>query len=250
MHAPQTSLTPRINVPILAAAILAARLAISAAAAAEPTIDFTDRATWTPNSHGSGVQVVTLGGGKGFQVSFASGAQPTSAPPSFYPTQISGGYASAFALHGDFTVTLNYRLDAWPAENGVRVGIALMANLGLQRESVQGDRYFCAFGRGVPTKDLTGRLRLARCGDVLTGAYWNPATEAWVSLGSAQISGQDFQLDVGCWSDQSSFNRQPVKVTISSVTVTVQSLSPGPYPPNWVAPGAGLIRVPGFPGQW
>ena len=63
----------------------------------------TDRATWTPNSNGSGVEVASVNGGGSFQVTFTPEARPAASPPSFYATQISGGYASACAPHGDWT---------------------------------------------------------------------------------------------------------------------------------------------------
>jgi len=212
--------------------------------------DFGDPSMWTPSVYGTGVSSQIVDNGAGFQADFAANAQPVNVPP-FLNFPAGNGmfvnYISTFALHGDFTLEVNYALDLWPsAPNGILLGITLSPFVGTLRESTiyTGDAYAFAAGGYVsmPTTDLSGTLAMTRVGGTLSGYYWSAAQGAWVGIGSAAGFSQDLSLLVNAGLS-GTYGGHAVEVTLSNLEIGTQPLTgtiiPVPAPPPSSAPEAG-----------
>jgi hypothetical protein len=217
---------------------LAALVAGCAAAAADPggspqISNFSDAGTWIRYVYGSGVQVTPSG--NGFEADYAAGAQPG-------PNNgISAGYTSTFALRGDFTLDIDYRLKTWPAESGIRLGLGVWPSICMIRagtaeggQMYSGELY--SFSAGpfvtVQTSDRRGTLRLVRRGGTLSGYYRSSAGGPWVLAGSRSgdpVFLQDFQVSVESWTDSSSFGGRPVALTLGNFVMTADTVLPGRY---------------------
>ncbi|MGA2864077.1 MAG: hypothetical protein ABSF95_06270 [Verrucomicrobiota bacterium] len=234
----------RFIAPTLFPALLACNICEAA------MTDFGDNTEWMPTVFGLGVQMNNVA--NGFQVGFATDAHPGGVVSSSYPTVIAAGYQSTFELRGDFTIDVSYSLNVWPAASGVRLGIGLMPYLGVQRECTiytSGDAYSvnAAGFSYVSTTDRSGMMQLARVGGTLTGSYWNPTSQSWVAIRSAQGYSEDFGVGLSAWTDSSTFGHQSVELTMNNLAISAQTILSGPYPlPYWVQPtsGGGIPAVP------
>ena len=116
-------------------------------------------------------------------------------------------------LRGDFEVQVNYQLLSWPSNSGVRVGLGMHPGFGLV-ERVGADffpdkevylTHFVTDGvQGlIQTSDQSGKLRLTRVDDVLSGYYFTGGS--WALIHSTGVfPGDDFRFSLAVWHDGSS----------------------------------------------
>ena len=192
--------------------------------------DFTDAARWTLSITGKGVRVTSSG--NGFDVDYAADAGGEDV--------LGAEYVSTFALHGDFTMDLDYTLKRWPAANGVRLGMGLRPFVGVHRASTPewGETYTFIVGApsNVPTEDQRGTLRLVRKGGTLTGYYRSAPDRDWVLIGSRSddpVIQEDLQAHLATWTGNG-FGGQAIGVRFSNFALKADTLLPGPYAvPVW-----------------
>lgn len=139
-------------------------------------------------------------------------------------------FASKFRVRGDFDVEVAYSLPAWPANNGVRVGI-LMGAL-----SFSPHRVSC--GNGESCNDIylvnnsgslsafidasshfEGKLRVTRTGDLVTGYYYDATGMDWVEISSATKAPQDVYFSLQAWSHDIFFSDQSVQVAFDDFII-------------------------------
>ena len=146
-------------------------------------------------------------------------------------------YVSSCHFTGDFDVQVQYMLIDYPANNGVRVSLGLgysfLADSGLPgnigvaafgaRDDVAGGKgYFTDTESGISIKattDTTGYLKLTRQGSVLTGYYYDAATQEWVMVGSSPTSMREASFYIGAWSHDAYFGDKPVKIAFDNVSI-------------------------------
>ncbi len=126
------------------------------------------------------------------------------------------GVKSRWTIAGDFDLEVRYRLERWPAENALRVGLcAALPGGGRPHESggcvervgsversgggpsvhlfhVRKDKQ----GR-LPADRPEGRLRLAREGDRIRG--WAYTDSGWTLLGEGPTEIGPFEIALGVW---------------------------------------------------
>jgi hypothetical protein len=168
-----------------------------------------------------------------------------------------------FAITGDFTVDVDYQLLNWPANNYERVGISTGAPYpvttplaAVARASDPNSWYYGStelyasfnYGAGWPhtqsftaTTDSSGRLRMERVGQSMSGYYWKDS--AWVLIGSYANASQLVPitgLTFGIWDFTS--DTPGVKVAFDNFALN----APGtdiplvPEPETWAMLAAGL----------
>ncbi len=196
--------------------------------------NFSDASTWSRFVVGAGVQLTPAD--NGFEAVYPSGVQPDA------NGALCAGYVSTFALHGDFTMDIDYTLKTWPPSGGVRLGLDVWPSINMIREGQGPDtQEEYSFGSGpfvkIPTGDRRGALRLARKGGTLLGYYRSSSDGPWVLAGARSgnpVFLQDFQVSVQSWADSSCFGGQPVAVSFGNFVMTADTVLPGPYGiPSW-----------------
>lgn len=103
------------------------------------------------------------------------------------------GLGDKFDLVGDFDIQVDFSLPTWSSGNGVNAGIVL-PNCEVVRNGIPAGRngdqatdvylFFCS-GYNVTlvnTGDQSGKLRLTRTGNTITGSYW--LNNSWQAIGS------------------------------------------------------------------
>ena len=229
--------------PAVSLALALAVVCASAAAHAEGlprNYNFADASSWIRIVGGSGVRLTPMH--NGFEVDYADQAQPGANEPT--PDTMYAGYISTFAVHGDFTLDIDYCLKTWPAENGIRLGVGIWPYVGMLRAGTTEGGEIYSFTAGpaftVPTSDRQGTLRLVRSGGTLLGYYRSSAGGAWVLAGSRSgdpVFSEDLQVGLSSWAHGSSFGTQPAAITMGNFVMTAEAVLPGPYGlPYWVAP--------------
>lgn len=133
------------------------------------------------------------------------------------------------ALSGDFDVQVDYILNAWPSNNGVRVGLT-GGRPAVSRVSGWSSRevYLTDFSDGIfdiPSSDQKGALRIERVEKDVTGYYFDPSTNSWkvIHAASIPVSGPQ-QLSVAAWSHNASFTHQKVFVTFNRIIINKGTL--------------------------
>jgi len=193
--------------------------------------DFSDATLWTPHISGFGPSIQNVAGG--FKVNMPADSH------GIYPSiDFNAGYESTFALHGDFTIDVDYTLTTWPVGNGMRLGIEIAPWFVSVRASQvwlnsnPGDEGYVFASGGmngvVPTTDLAGTLRLARSGSTL-GGYFRSG-QNWVSIGSGQVDTSDFTVQLVAWSDDRFFTGQTVELGFSNPTISAEAFVLVPEP--------------------
>lgn len=155
-----------------------------------------------------------------------------------FPANCSGGsigfaagFISVSLLRGDFDMQVDYQLLAWPATNGVRVGLNLLplqqggatvhrVSLGANEQAGQPRESYTvdtgsSFAR-TATSDLSGKLRMVRTGTTITGYYLDQTTSQWVAIGSSGYIDSDVYFALNAFSGDGQFAGQPVKVAFSN----------------------------------
>lgn len=206
----------------LALAVVAAPLASAGAASIHDDFDdnLTDTALWTVINDGSGVTVAETS--QRVEVTLAADAAG-----SFF-----GGYRTNAVFSGDVDAEVSFSLLDWPATNGVRVGLSLVAGWlptsfwNVERVSggaieafdeVYLTDYNTSIGVLVPTTDATGRLRIARQGNTLSAWYLQGGE--WTLLRSQAVPVVDVSVAFAAWSDDVYFGNQLVRVAFDDASV-------------------------------
>jgi len=129
-------------------------------------------------------------------------------------------------LRGDFDIQVDFSLLDWPSVeqlgtgNGVRMGLAVGEGenwWSVQREGYGSltfdfpgyprEVYACDFAGSVqgitPTDDMSGKLRLVRSGNTLTGYYFSLGS--WVIVASGWVTTGDVSFTPTAWSHDYAF---------------------------------------------
>ncbi len=191
--------------------------------------DFNDNATntnlWAVRNWGTGVTIEETN--QRVEVSFAANAQS----PDF-----GAGYFSPLEVQGDFDFQVDYHLLDWPNSNGVRVGLHVRQSdsyTQVERISREGgaETYFVhPAGMGlmgiVETNDESGKLRLARAGDQITGYYYG--VEEWVPIATFTATTENMNFGLAAWSHNYAFSDQVVTVAFDNFSAS--GIAPEPIP--------------------
>jgi hypothetical protein len=122
-------------------------------------------------------------------------------------------------LLGDFDVRVQYHLEEWPANNGVKVSLGTESG-SVQRASDRGEGgevYLTHFENGVAsrvtTTDTSGRLRLTRTGGKLAAYVYDSGR--WRRIRIESVSPRTpLHVHLAAWSHDRRFSRQQVRVTL------------------------------------
>lgn len=213
---------------------LMATLAMPLTAGAVTYDSFTTPLKWDVFSYGQGKPYTIQRNGK-LEVNIPA----RSAGPVF-----GAGYTSLCKLRGDFDVKVDYELINFPAANGVRVGItsgniASKAKWGMGAETMRISRGASDGGsfseayitninqdccHDIQTSDQTGKLRMTRQGDLLSGYYFDNSTQTWTLIDSNTVTLGDTAIEIGAWSHDSAFSDQPIKVLFDNVVISKGTL--------------------------
>ena len=154
-----------------------------------------DTSIWHVLSQGAGVSSIEAGGR--VVISVAADAVPFDGPGY---RALETHYGTQCSFEGDYTISMEYQLLAWPLQNGFQVSLAsFFSDDFIWRESRPwGESYF-AFADGtfgaVPTMDQAGSFRIVRSNGVVTASYL--ANGVWVPLLTSTSDGHavvGFQL--------------------------------------------------------
>ncbi len=229
----------RVGPGALAALVVSVLLSLSVAPTASlaqgPIFsdDFNDNAVnssmWIAGSTGAGPTIAETTGQ--VLINFHSNSSNNPAAGFF-----GAAYGSICQLSGDFDMQVDFDLLTWPPANGVRVGLGTpMATM--ERTSFNGGDGFGTRevyvvdlrggGGGLvitpgSTGDASGKLRLGRMGNTVTGYYYDPAnSNPWVTLGSYSGPGMaaDAQVALGSWSHDYAFADVNVAMAFDNFTV-------------------------------
>jgi TolB protein len=146
-----------------------------------------DTSVWHRLSQGTGVSLVETGGRA--VISAAAGAIPFDGPGY---RSVEGHYGSQCSFEGDYAISIDYDLLAWPLQNGFQASLAsFFSDDFIWRQSRPwGEEYFAfadnVFGY-VATADRSGSFRLVRSNGVLTASYLSNGV--WIPLLTSTSSG-------------------------------------------------------------
>ncbi|MFQ5421837.1 MAG: LamG domain-containing protein, partial [Anaerolineae bacterium] len=141
-----------------------------------------------------------------------------------------GEAQSVCKVRGDFDMLADYELLAWPANNGVRIGLRVTAP-GVSDKTMErvsrgvgesgGEVYGGNFSTGntpiSATTDLSGTLRLRRVGGTYTAYYRDTANGQWVAvLSETGLPTANLYFGVAAWSHNVFFADQEVKVAFDN----------------------------------
>jgi len=137
-------------------------------------------------------------------------------------------------LVGDFDVQADYRLLAWPAENGVQAALSSFAgpsNIGfmaLRESQVWGEQYGSWIPQdfvSVATAATAGTLRLQREGDTAVTSYSNGSS--WIGLSSGPTATDPATITLGAGSFMNRFVHQEVEVAWDNFRINAATISCG-----------------------
>jgi hypothetical protein len=177
---------------------------------------------------------------------------------------------SRFSLKGNFEIVVDYNLTNWPYANGVETGISffvkdhfLTANGKMVRTSLAADESFtpkeiyhtvfwdgALMGDGIgfiPTMDSSGKMKLTRVGQVITGYFLNQ-NNAWQICGSHDYSaiGPDDWINIGLMSHSMTsiitqdgqlihpFAGLDVEIAFDNLQITYDQIIYSGYVPNFL----------------
>jgi plastocyanin len=185
---------------------------------------------WTPSIVGFGPKLAVKHGRLEETIS------ADSAPP---PSEGIFGAAltSRCTAAADLDAQVDYSLLTWPASSGTRIGLRLIPSGGgldpggqVERTSFapseydgpQKEVYLTDFGSQIEgsttTDDLSGKLRIVRTGDTMTGYYWHDGQWTLIHSGPGPTGAVAFGLDV--WGFPTSFDHQTAKIAFGNFMVT------------------------------
>lgn len=197
--------------------------------------DFSDGAVWQTIKLGQGH--ILKHAGRSFSVSFS--------PESCDDTvrKVFGVFlVGADKLEGDFDITLEFSLPAWPDKNGTRIGMGIFARgrfldddrwyQQAERLSVtdpdsrftnhRGDVYLVDTAddsvKGVcAAAGLRGKLKIVRTGDDFRAFCADG--DSWDNIYLAKTIKEPVNLFIGAWNHGSLFSRSFVKVSFDKLTI-------------------------------
>jgi hypothetical protein len=70
-----------------------------------------------------------------------------------------------------------------------------------------------------PIEDLSGKLRLTRVGNLVTGYYWDAESAGWLPFASGTCREEDVNLSLYVWSHDHAFADQEVRVAFDNFVV-------------------------------
>jgi murein DD-endopeptidase MepM/ murein hydrolase activator NlpD len=155
----------------------------------------------------------------------------------FTDTGFGAFYESRCQLRGDFDIEVGFDLLQWSANSGVRVGFVLShpdtpddgiggrGSVGLSRSAIGSGEYFIFFDpdpqgafTSVPATDSSGRLRLVRNRDIVTGYYLSGGS--WIALGPGSSAPADrLKVRFGIRSISADFAHQVTRVALDDFVV-------------------------------
>jgi hypothetical protein len=231
----------------------AALLACSYVALDDFSDDTTDSTFWTSIVQGSKPTIAQTRGE--LQITFPA--------DSAVESDFGAEYRSLCKLRGDFDLSVDFRLIAWPDRNGVRIGVGVYADQGagtgnfvervsfssLERSIEPHEVYLTDFRtdgvQGIRgTSDQSGTLRIRRSGDKLSGFYRSQPSGDWIHIHSWFTSVTDVNFGLRAWSHRSSFAGQRVQIGFDNFRVTNGLVNCGNLPPLAVRIAAGPISNP------
>jgi hypothetical protein len=147
--------------------------------------------------------------------------------------QFSAAYYSACQLRGDFDIQVDYELLTWSPTNGVRLSLNTSqgnierASFGTAGDFAGGPEvYLTDFAGNVvgitATSDRSGKLRLERVGNTLTGFYFGNG--GWITVGSYQTNAEDAPFALSSWSHDPIFADQQVKLAFDNMIINAGEL--------------------------
>jgi DNA-binding SARP family transcriptional activator len=199
-----------------------------------------DTGFWDLATLGAGVSIAPTG--DGVRLTLAAHAAPADSSG-----VMKAHLASYCGLVGPFDVEVDYRLRAWPASNGVSVGM-YAANADVLRRSLRGEHYVGTLthheppdagpARHLPTADTAGTLRITRTGDRLEEDV--RGSGGWRRLFTTRAeTPSPAAVYLEAWTNGTRFRHRQVEVEFShfrlvSGTWTAQAFSapPGGCPPT------------------
>jgi uncharacterized repeat protein (TIGR01451 family) len=165
-------------------------------------------------------------------------------------TKFDAAYYSACLLRGDFDIQVDYELLTWPTANGVRISLSTTygnmerASFGASGDFAGGPEVyltdFAGLVKGItPTTDSSGKLRLQRAGDTLTGFYLANGVWMTVASNSDPTYTQDTSFALSSWSHDPVFADQEVKIAFDNMMVNAGEL----VCPTAPAPNLAITQV-------
>lgn len=181
------------------------------------TADFNSSEWRTFQTGGAGLGVSPSVDGSGFTITFPENAGDAGG-------RFEAGYISNFTMSYSVTVDVDFRLTAWPAGNGVQVGIGFGDSHLVSRRSQPALETYGGFeGKGgfkvIPTTDTSGTLRIVNSGAFAFGYFFDGTS--WVELWTAKFIGfAGDPIIVSAWSDDAHFGDAEVAVEFSNLRIT------------------------------
>lgn len=137
-------------------------------------------------------------------------------------------------FRGDLDVQVDFQLLQHPPHNGVRMGIVIHRDghpfASVQRTSLgEGEplgepreAYILDTGTSLgrqASAESTGKLRLTRVGNTLTGYFWDAANTEWVPFATGTTTEEDLRFGLSAWSHDEVFADQDVRVAFDNFQV-------------------------------
>jgi len=153
--------------------------------------------------------------------------------------EFGGGVDSILTLTGDFDIQVDFTLLSWPDENGVRSALeignennGLCIERGVWGSEYKDDYYVMDSDAGLKgyriTSDQSGKLRLQRIGEVITGFYYD-TTSGWQEIASYTNEEVGFSntepvpFSLSVWSHDDYFNPNGQSVTVAFDNIKYES---------------------------
>jgi hypothetical protein len=139
------------------------------------------------------------------------------------------GLTSTCGLSGDFDIQVSFQLLNWPAKSGVRVGLS--PGWAVERVSLSDKEnppttlrevYVMHGWDGLTaTSDQSGKLRLVRSGNTMTGYYY---AGSWIPVASKAQTTGPVSFFIAAWSHNWAFIGQDAKIAFDDVIVNQGNL--------------------------
>lgn len=208
---------------VLGAATLIAAVAPAAQFVDDFNDNVTDPALWSTFSTGPGVAE-------------QNGRIEVAIPSTSAGDIFGAGYDFVPRFIGDFDVSVEFDHPVWPAGNGVRTGLAATTSAGflnVERTclSTAGGEYMLTdINHALTLVDYpatSGKMRITRVGDLLTGYYWDGA---WQTLATWAGGSDKAKIQIWSWSHDAFFGHQNSLATFDSFWAqgSVPELPAGP----------------------
>ena len=168
------------------------------------------------------------GNSTGAAATVADGALVVDVAPDAQPLPgqdyVSAGVYSRCTLEGDFDTEVDYRLQLWPADNGVNLNFSV-GNRTLFRHNSAGanewlSSYFPPYaGTQIAADEPAGSLRLVRTGNVVRG-YYRDAGGEWRLLDAAPLTADPVNVSLSIYTNRRPSDAEEVTVAFDNFRVT------------------------------